>query len=72
MSIYLVVYVQKSDFYLINVFCVVTVVIKCRLLCLGQVVFSCFVGYCIEQDIIGACDQSYAFAQLLVQTVRWC
>jgi len=39
----LVVYIQKSDFHLINVFCVVIVVKKCRLLCLAQVVFSCFV-----------------------------
>ena len=39
----LVVYVQKSDFHLINVFCVAVVVKKCRLLCLTQVVFSCFV-----------------------------
>jgi len=39
----LVVYVQKSDFHLINVFCVVIVVKKCRLLCLAQVVFICFV-----------------------------
>ena len=39
----LVVYVQKSDFYLINVFCVVIDVKKCKLLCLAQVVFSCFV-----------------------------
>ena len=36
------VYVQKSDFHLINVFCVVIVVTKCRLLCLAQVVFSYF------------------------------
>ena len=39
----LVVYVQKSDFHLINVFCVVIVVKKCKLLCLVQVVFSYFV-----------------------------
>jgi len=39
----LVVYVQKSDFRLINVFCVVIVVQKCRLLCLVQVIFSYFV-----------------------------
>ena len=38
----LVVCVQKSDFHLINVFCVV-IVKKCRLLCLAQVVFSYFV-----------------------------
>jgi len=39
----LVVYVQKSDFHLINVFLVVIVVKKFRLLCLAQVVFSYFV-----------------------------
>jgi len=39
----LVVYVQKSDFHLINAFCVVIVVKNCRLLCLAQVVFSYFV-----------------------------
>jgi len=39
----LVVYVQKSDFHLINEFFVVIVVEKCRLLCLAQVVFSYFV-----------------------------
>jgi len=36
----LVVYVQKSDFHLIKVLCIVIVVKKCRLLCLAQVVFS--------------------------------
>ena len=36
-------YVQKSDFHLINVFCVVIVAKKCRLLCLAQVVFTYFV-----------------------------
>jgi len=39
----LVVYVQKSDFHLFNVFCVVIVVKKCGLLCLAQVVFCYFV-----------------------------
>jgi len=39
----LVVYVQKSDFHMINVFCVVIIVEKCRLLCLAQVLFSYFV-----------------------------
>jgi len=37
----LVVYVQKSDFHLINVFCVV-IVVK-NVLCLDQVVFCYFV-----------------------------
>ena len=40
----LIVYV-KSDFHLINVFCVVIVIKKCRLLCLAQEVFSCFVRH---------------------------
>jgi len=40
---HLVVYVQKSDFYLINVLCVVIVVKKCKPLCLAQVVLSYFV-----------------------------
>ena len=39
----LVVYVKKSDFHFINVFCVVIVIKRCRLLCLAQVVFSYFV-----------------------------
>jgi len=39
----LVVSVQKSDFHLINVFCVVIVIKKCRLQCLAQVVFPYFV-----------------------------
>jgi len=38
----LVVYVQKSDFCLINVFCVVIVVKKRKLLYLDQVVLSYF------------------------------
>jgi len=38
-----VLYVQTSDFHLINVFCVVIVVRKGKLLCLVQVVFSYFV-----------------------------
>jgi len=39
----LLVQVQKSDFRLINVICVVIVVKKRKLLCLAQVVFSYFV-----------------------------
>jgi len=39
----LLVYVQKSDFRLINVFCVV-IAVK-NVLCLAQVVFSYFVLY---------------------------
>jgi len=39
----LVVYVQKLDFHLINVFCVVIVVKKRKLLCLAKLVFSYFV-----------------------------
>jgi len=43
LSTCLVVYIQKSDFHLITIFCEVIVVKKCRLLCRAQVVFSCFV-----------------------------
>jgi len=39
----LVVYVQKSDFHLINLFCIVIVVKNRKLLCLAQVVFSYFI-----------------------------
>jgi len=39
----LVVYVQKSDFHLINMFCAV-IVVK-NVLCLGQLAFSYFVMY---------------------------
>jgi len=39
----LVVYVQKSDFHLINVFCAVIVLKKRKLPYLAQVVFSYFV-----------------------------
>jgi len=39
----LLVHVQKADFHLINVICVVIVVKKRKLLCLAQVVFSYFV-----------------------------
>jgi len=42
----LVVYVQKSDFHFINLFCVVIVVKNCKPLCLAQVVFSYFVLHC--------------------------
>jgi len=38
-----IMYVQKSDFHLINVFFVVIVVKQIRLLCLAQVIFSYFV-----------------------------
>jgi len=37
----LVAYVQKSDFHLINIFCVV--IVEKNVLCLAQVVFSYFV-----------------------------
>jgi len=41
LSTCLIVYIQKSDFHLIPVFCVVIVVKNVP--CLAQVVFSCFV-----------------------------
>jgi len=48
----LVVYVQKSDFHMINVFCVVLVVKKCGLLCLAQVIFSYFVLYSTKIPLV--------------------
>jgi len=67
----LVVCVQKSDFHLINVFCVVIVVKKRKLLCLAQV-FSCFVLHTAQQqDTFGGYDQSYTFGKPAVQTARW-
>jgi len=41
----LVVYVQNSDFHLINLCCVVIVAKNRKLLCLAQVVFSYFVPH---------------------------
>jgi len=68
---WLVVCVQKSDFHLINVFCVVIVVKKHKLLSLAQV-FSYFVLHTAQQqDIFGSHDQSYTFGQPAVQTARW-
>jgi len=55
----LVVYTQKSDFRLINVFCVVIVVKKCRLQCLAQVVFSYFVLHSSKIPY----EQGYTFSQ---------
>jgi len=46
----LVVYVQKSDFYLINLFCVVIVVKNVR--CLAQVVFSYFVLHSSKTSLV--------------------
>jgi len=46
------VYVQKSDFHLINVFCVVIVVEICRLLCLAQVVFSYFALHSSKMPLV--------------------
>jgi len=66
----LVVYVRKSDFHLINVFCVVVVVKQSRLLCLAQVVFSYFVLHSSKIPLVSY-DQSYTFAQPADQTARW-
>jgi len=44
--------VKKSDFYLINVFCVVIVVKKYRLLCLAQVVFPYFALHCSKIPLV--------------------
>ena len=54
----LVVYVQKSDFHLINVFCVVIVIKKRKLLCLAQVVFSYFVLHSNKIPLAACCSDS--------------
>jgi len=63
----LVVYVQKSGFHLINVFCE-EIVVK-NALCLAQVVFSCFVLHTSKIPLV-LNDQSYKFAQPAVKTAR--
>jgi len=64
----LVVYVQKSDFHFINVFCVVIVIKKCIMSSPGSLPLFCTAK---QQDTFGAYDQSYTFAQPAVQTARW-
>jgi len=58
---------QKSDVFLINVFCAV-IVVK-NVLQLAQRVFSYFV-VSRKQGTFSACDQSFTFAQPAVQTAR--
>jgi len=53
-----VVYVHKSDLYLINIFCVVIVVKKCNMATSGSLLIFC-TAY--KQDTFGAYDQSYKF-----------
>jgi len=67
----LVVYIQKSDFHLINVFCVVIVVKKCRILCLSQVVFSYFVLHSSKIPLVAYLPPRDTFAQPAVQTASW-
>jgi len=62
----LVVYVQKLDFLLINMFCVVIAIKNVDYLCLAQVVFSHFL---LHSSRYLWC--SYTFAQPGVQTARW-
>ena len=63
----LVVYDQKSDFHLINIFCVVIVVKKCIMASPGNLLIFCTAQ---KQDTFGAYDQSYTFAQPAVRTAR--
>jgi len=63
-----VVYIQKSDFHFINMFCVVIVVRKCTMSCPGGLLLFCIA---LQQDTFGAYDQNYTFAQPAVQTARW-
>jgi len=67
LPICLVLYVQKSDFHLISVFCVVIVVKKCIMSSPGSLLF-CTVW---QQDTFGAYDQTYTLVQPAVQTARW-
>jgi len=63
----LVAYVQKSDFHLINVFCVVIVVQKCRLLYLAQLVFSYFVLHSSKIRLVHTTKVAYLRSLLLRQ-----
>ena len=62
-------YVQKSDFYLINVFCVVIVVKKRTLLCLAQVVLSYFVLHSNKVPLVLTTKVTYLGSRAL-QTAR--
>jgi len=55
----LVVYVQKSNFHLINVFCTVIVVKKCTMSSPGSLLLFCPAQ---QQDTFGAYIQSCTFA----------
>ena len=61
----LIVYVQKSDLPLINVFCVVIFVKKRIMASSGSLVVFCTAQ---KQDTFGAHDQCYTFAEPAVQT----
>jgi len=64
----LVVYVQKSDEHLINIFCVVIVVKKYIMATSGDLLVFCTAQ---KQDTFGAYNETYTFAQPAVQTARW-
>jgi len=65
---YLVVYVQKSDLHLINIFCEVNVLKKCFVATSGSCLVFCTAW---KQDTFGVFDQSYTFAHPAIQTARW-
>ena len=64
----LVVYVQKSDFHLTNVSCVVIVVKKGRLLRLGQVGFSYFVLHSSKTPLVLTTKVTHLRSLLLRQS----
>jgi len=66
----LVVYVQKSDFHLIDVFCVVIVTKKRKLLCLVQVVLSYFVLYSNKILLVLTTKVTHLRSQLFRQPDR--
>jgi len=56
----LVVYIQKLDFHLINVFCIVVVVKKCTMSNPGSLLLFCRRLHS-SKKAFGAYDQSYTF-----------
>jgi len=66
----LVVYAYKSDFHLINVFCVVIIVKKRKLLCLAQVVFSYFVLHSNKIPLVLTTKVTHLGSQLFRQPDR--
>jgi len=70
LSTCLVLYIQKSDFYLVNVFCAVIIVKKCTVFSLGSLFLFCTIE---KPDTLkfDPYDQSYAFTKSAVQIDRW-